>query len=185
MFQEILQKYIIPGLMPVLLGAATTAITAGVTFGMLKLKEWMKIKEPAARADTRDKIRGELYDLMLDVVEDIEANAKKGVPLYLADGKIDPEEAANLKKLAIARTLDLYGPRAKEAALKILGYGSDELLNLLGTYVESALSDVKRANALKVTAQDLNKMGPGSTFAQEPKGFTDPLEGTDTKRFNG
>jgi hypothetical protein len=122
--------------------ALLSALTYATTVGGKALADWLK-----ARAQGSIVARELLVveDLVMGVVQDIEANEKQALVGRLPGAPLTVDEAKQLKAIAIARAKAIVlarGPATLQAMLGALNSSPDKLDQVLSGKVEQAVAKV-------------------------------------------
>lgn len=122
-----------------LLVPITIAVAGVLTAALLSARKWLEAHAQnslLARAGTK------LDDVLISVVQDIEANEKAELEEAAKDGVITPEEAAKLKAGAIGRAKAILGERGLEELKKAFGFSGMQLEQFLSAKVEQMAAKV-------------------------------------------
>lgn len=111
---------------------------------------------------TNEYLRGVLLrldDAVFAAVREVHQVAVEGIKSANADGRLTPEEKAEMKARAIATIKGHLGLRGIKEVAQVLGLGSGTIDNVLSTRVEAAVHDLKRARVMNGASHS-----PGGDF---------------------
>ncbi len=134
MLRQLLINYVLPAL-----GALMAPL---LTLLVLKFKTWVDQKVRSDRANTLLK---RIADAAADVVRDVSAVELKLITEKTADGKLSPDDRAELRQAAIAKLKTYMGPTALVELASAMKVGTDAVEAIVSSKIEKAVDDMKLA----------------------------------------
>lgn len=99
-----------------------------------------------------------LDDAVLSAVREVHQVTVEALKSARADGQLTPDERAQVKQVAVDGAKSYLGSKGLAELAKVLGLDLGGVDKLLGTRIEAAVHDLKRARA----TNGVNASGPGA-----------------------
>lgn len=100
-----------------------------------------------------------LDDAVLAAVREVQQVTVEALKIASADGKLTPEERAQVKAKAMEAVKSHLGMKGLAELAKVLGLSGDAIERMLSTRVEAAVHDLRHAR--------LNGVGPGTAGGEQ------------------
>jgi len=149
-------KAAIAQLVPHLADALVTVVLALITLIAARLSAYLR---EAGKGERLASAMLRLNDAVGTAVREIEQTVRPLVVAAAADGRITPEEAAQLKDAAMASARRYMGAHVGADLKKILGVTEDDFDRLLDAKVEAAVHDL-RLRTKVANVQPMVTFGP-------------------------
>lgn len=137
-----------------------TAVSGALTWALALLTKWLREKASAVNQSATQArfthAMDALWGVVANTVAELNVSMKSKLPSYLADGKISPEEAADLKAAALEIVKTKLGPNLLGVVKAELG-GVFE--TVVGGMIEKAVVATKDTTISGDGVTSLNKAG--------------------------